>query len=86
MPTTLTDKQTILDFVTGLAFLGTGGGAGRIEDALEMLEPVLKTGRGITLVSPDELPDDAWTCAIASWAGAIPTRRRLRRSSRNTAS
>jgi hypothetical protein len=41
VPTTLTDRQTILDFITGLAFLGTGGGAGRIEDALEMLEPVL---------------------------------------------
>jgi uncharacterized protein len=72
VPTTLTDRQTILDFITGLAFLGTGGGAGRIEDALEMLEPVLKTGQGITLVSPDELPDDAWTCAIASWGGRDP--------------
>jgi len=41
VPTTLTDRQTILDFITGLAFLGTGGGAGRIEDAPEMLEPVL---------------------------------------------
>lgn len=72
MATTLTDPQTIKDFVTGLAFLGTGGGAGKIEDALEMLEPVLKRGKGITLVSPDELPDDAWTCAIASWGGRDP--------------
>jgi DUF917 family protein len=70
--TTLTDTQTIKDFVTGLAFLGTGGGAGKIEDALEMLEPVLERGQGITLVSPDELPDDAWTCAIASWGGRDP--------------
>src|SRR5262245_52943400 len=37
-----------------------------------MLGPVLKTGKGITLVSPDELPDDAWTCAIASWGGRDP--------------
>jgi uncharacterized protein len=72
--TTLNDPQTINDFVTGLAFLGTGGGAGRIEDALEMVEPVLKRGKGITLVSPDELPDDAWTCAIASWGGRDPDR------------
>jgi len=70
--TTLTDPQTINDFVTGLAFLGTGGGAGKIEDALEMLGPVLKSGKGITLVSPDELPDDVWTCAIASWGGRDP--------------
>ena len=46
MATTLTDPQSIKDFVTGLAFLGTGGGAGKIEDALEMLEPVLKRGQG----------------------------------------
>lgn len=72
MPTTLTDQHAIVDFVTGLAFLGTGGGAGRIEDALEMLGPVLATGRGLTLVSPDELPDTAWTCAIASWGGRDP--------------
>ena len=72
MATTLNDPQTINDFVTGLAFLGTGGGAGKIEDALEMVEPVIKRGKGITLVSPDELPDDAWTCAIASWGGRDP--------------
>ncbi len=72
MPTTLSDSQTIRDFVTGLAFLGTGGGAGRLEDALEMLESTLKTGKGITLVSPDELPEDTWTCAIASWGGRDP--------------
>src|SRR5262245_64993332 len=37
-----------------------------------MLEPVLKAGKGITLVSRDELPDEAWTCAIASWGGRDP--------------
>jgi uncharacterized protein len=72
VPTHLTDPQTIQDFITGLAFLGTGGGAGKIEDAIEMLQPILKTGQGITLVSPDEVPDDAWTCAIASWGGRDP--------------
>jgi DUF917 family protein len=70
--TTLSDAQTIQDFVTGLAFLGTGGGAGRIEDAVEMLAPLLKAGTPITLVSPDELSDDAWTCSIASWGGRDP--------------
>jgi uncharacterized protein len=72
MATTLSDPQTIHDFVTGLAFLGTGGGAGRIEDAIEMLAPVLKAGKPITLVSPEELPEDTWTCAIASWGGRDP--------------
>jgi len=70
--TTLSDRQTIQDFVTGLAFLGTGGGAGRIEDAIEMLQPILDAGQGITLVSPDELSDDTWTCSIASWGGRDP--------------
>ena len=72
MATTLSDPQTIHDFVTGLAFLGTGGGAGRIEDAIEMLAPILKAGKPITLVSPEELPEDTWTCAIASWGGRDP--------------
>jgi uncharacterized protein len=70
--TTLSDRQTIQDFVTGLAFLGTGGGAGRIEDAMEMLAPILAAGKAITLVSPDELPEDTWTTAIASWGGRDP--------------
>jgi uncharacterized protein len=72
MTTTLSETQTIQDFVTGLAFLGTGGGAGRIEDAVEMLAPILKSGKTITLASPDELPGDTWTCSIASWGGRDP--------------
>jgi DUF917 family protein len=72
LATTLSDRQTIEDFVTGLAFLGTGGGAGRIEDAIAMLDPILSTGRPITLVSPHELPDDAWTCSLASFGGRDP--------------
>jgi len=70
--TRLSDSQTIEDFVTGLAFLGTGGGGGRLEDGIEMLAPLLRSGRAITLTSPDELPDDTWTCALASWGGRDP--------------
>jgi hypothetical protein len=72
VPTTLSDWQTITDFVTGLAFLGTGGGAGTLEDGLTLLRPVVDRGTSITLVSPDEVPDDTWTCAIASWGGRDP--------------
>lgn len=72
MATTLSETQKIQDFVTGLAFLGTGGGAGRIEDAIDMLAPILKSGQSINLVSPDELPEDTWTCSIASWGGRDP--------------
>jgi len=72
VPTTLTDVRTIEDFVTGLAFLGTGGGGGRLQDGIDLLAPLVKAGRSITLVSPDELPDDTWTCAVASWGGRDP--------------
>jgi DUF917 family protein len=72
MPVTFSDEQAVHDLVVGLAFLGTGGGAGRIEDALEMLSPILKAGQPLRLTSPDGLPDDAWTCAVASWGGRDP--------------
>ena len=44
MPTVLSDPQVIEDFVTGLAFLGTGGGGGRLEDGIELLVPIVKSG------------------------------------------
>lgn len=72
MPTTLSDLATIEDFVTGLAFLGTGGGGGRLQDGIDLLAPLVRSGRAITLVSPDELDGDAWTCAVASWGGRDP--------------
>src|SRR5512134_2474939 len=54
MPTVLNEPQAIEDFVTGLAFFGTGGGGGRLEDGIEMLMPMIRAGQGITLVGPDE--------------------------------
>jgi uncharacterized protein len=68
----LKDRETIIDFVTGLAFLGTGGGGGRLEDGIEMLLPLLSSGKSITLLSPDELPDDTWTCSVSSFGGRDP--------------
>ena len=72
MPTVLSDPQVIEDFVTGLAFLGTGGGGGRLEDGIELLVPIVKSGRPIVLASPDELPDDTWTCSLSSVGGRDP--------------
>jgi DUF917 family protein len=72
VPTTLKDVTTIEDFVTGLAFLGTGGGGGRLQDGIDLLAPLMKEGREIVLASPDELADDVWTCAVASWGGRDP--------------
>jgi uncharacterized protein len=72
MATVLSDVQTIEDFVTGLAFFGTGGGGGRLEDGIEMLVPFVKRGQPITLVRPEELPDDTWTCSVSSFGGRDP--------------
>ena len=80
MPTVLSDPQAIDDFVTGLAFLGTGGGGGRLEDGIELLVPLVKGGQPIVLVSPDELPDDTWTCSLSSVEVATRTRRHPRPS------
>ncbi|HTU00456.1 MAG TPA: DUF917 domain-containing protein [Candidatus Sulfotelmatobacter sp.] len=72
MPTVLRDSDSIQDFVMGLAFFGTGGGGGRLEDGIEMLLPLVRGGDGITLTDPDELPDDVWTCSVSSLGGRDP--------------
>ncbi|MDR7520321.1 MAG: DUF917 domain-containing protein [Armatimonadota bacterium] len=71
MPTVINDLRTVEDLCTGLAFFGTGGG-GRIEAGLGLLAPAIRAGRHITLVSPDELPADAWTCWAIIVGGKDP--------------
>jgi DUF917 family protein len=72
LATTLSDPETLEDFVTGLAFLGTGGGGGRVEDGLDLLAPLVRAGRAITLVDPDELAPDTWTCSVITLIGREP--------------
>jgi len=69
--TVISDVETLANFCWGLTFFGTGGG-GRIEAGLDMLTPAVKVGRSLTLVSPDELPDDAWTCWALIVGGKDP--------------
>jgi DUF917 family protein len=69
MASTFNGAETLQDFVTGLAFFGTGGGGGRLEDALSLLQPILDAGASITLVDADELPPDTWTCSVSSFGG-----------------
>lgn len=71
MATVISDIQTLEDFCVGLAFFGTGGG-GRVEAGFDLLAPVIRAGRAIMLVSPDELPDDAWTCWAIIVGGKDP--------------
>ncbi|MDR7482968.1 MAG: DUF917 domain-containing protein [Armatimonadota bacterium] len=71
MPTVIDDLQTVEDFCTGLAFFGTGGG-GRVEAGLDLLAPIIRSGRSITLVSPEDLPEDTWTCWAIIVGGKDP--------------
>ena len=68
----VTDPEQASDLVHGLAFLGTGGGGGRLQDGLDMLLAAIEAGEAPELVTLDELPDDGWTAAIASLAGRDP--------------
>ena len=71
MATILSDFDGIENLCWGLTFFGTGGG-GRLKSGLNLLSPTIRAGREITLVSPDELPDDAWTCWALIVGGKDP--------------
>ena len=71
MAVVISDLETVENFCWGLTFFGTGGG-GRVEAGLDMLSPTIRAGRKLTLVSPDELPDTAWTCWAIILGGKDP--------------
>lgn len=71
MALVISDLETVENFCWGLTFFGTGGG-GRVEAGVEMLSPAIRAGRKLTLVSPDELSDDAWTCWAIILGGKDP--------------
>jgi DUF917 family protein len=71
MAVTIADLETVEYFCWGLTFFGTGGG-GKVEAGLDMLSPAIRAGRKLTLVSPDELSDDAWTCWAIILGGKDP--------------
>jgi DUF917 family protein len=71
MATRINDLETVTDMCWGLAFFGTGGG-GKVEAGIDLLTPAIRAGREITLVSPDELADDVWTCWALIVGGKDP--------------
>jgi DUF917 family protein len=71
MTTEISDIRGVEDFCTGLAFYGTGGG-GRVEAGVDLLAPAIRAGKRITLVSPEELSDDTWTCWAIILGGRDP--------------
>jgi len=71
--TKLRSRQDCEDFLRGLCFMGAGGG-GSPERGRRLLLEQLERGRQIHWVSPDTLPDDAWTATVAGMGGrAGPT-------------
>jgi uncharacterized protein len=67
----ISDAETVENLCWGLAFFGTGGG-GRIEAGLDMLLPAVKAGRGLRLISAQQLPNEAWTCWAIIVGGRDP--------------
>src|SRR5882762_6238162 len=57
-------RQDLLDLARGAAFLGTGGGGDPYIGRL-MVERALAEGGRLTLISPDEVPDDAFVIPTA---------------------
>lgn len=71
MAVVISDLETVENLCWGLTFFGTGGG-GKIEAGLDMLSPAIRAGRKLTLVSPDELSDNDWTCWAIILGGKDP--------------
>lgn len=57
---TIQNEQDIRDFVRGCTFMGTGGG-GDPQVGVAWLKAALDEGLELGWVSPDEIPDEAWT-------------------------
>lgn len=55
-------EREVVDLITGCAILGTGGG-GSPRRGLTLLKGDLEAGRSPVLVSPEELPDEAWVAS-----------------------
>ena len=68
----LAGKQDVEDFVYGLTFLATGGGGGRIEDGVEIMERELAAAGRIEIPDINDLPDDVWTVTTIVLSGREP--------------
>ena len=66
MATELT-PQDLRDLARGAAFLGTGGGGDPYVGRL-MVEQALAEGGHLTLISPEEVPDDAFVAHRPTFA------------------
>jgi DUF917 family protein len=65
------NAEDVKDLIRGLTLLGTGGG-GRADLGMDYLLPHVGSGIGISLLSPETIPDDAWTCSAFGMGSIAP--------------
>jgi uncharacterized protein len=63
--------EDVKDLIRGLTLLGTGGG-GRADLGMDYLLPHVEGGKMISLLSPETIPDDAWTCSVFGMGSIAP--------------
>lgn len=71
MAKVISDLVSVEDLCWGLTFFGTGGG-GCISAGLDLLAPAVASGGSLTLVNPDDLPDNALVCWAVIVGGKDP--------------
>jgi len=63
--------EDVKDLIWGLTLLGTGGG-GRADLGMDYLLPHVEGGKKISLLSPETIPDEAWTCSVFGMGSIAP--------------
>jgi DUF917 family protein len=63
--TSIRTVQECQDLAHGLVLLGTGGGGGSVQSAVDLLSQQLEAGRHIEFVGIDEIREDGWTVTVA---------------------
>jgi uncharacterized protein len=69
---TLTTREKVEDFVTGLTLMGTGGGGSNPAPMIDSMLQEIDTGGPFEIVDAAELPPDAWTATVAGLGGRPP--------------
>ena len=63
--------EDVKDLIRGLTLMGTGGG-GRADMGMDYLLPHVEGGKEISLLSPETIPDEAWTCSVFGMGSIAP--------------
>ena len=67
--------QDMMDLISGAVVLGCGGG-GDPAMARSMVDEGFQKGKEFTLVDPEELPEEGWSCILGNVGGGIEPRER----------